>query len=107
MWSNDMCTYVLIFVFLPETVCSVFHTTCNNILDNNTDHYGNANLNHYNNYYDNPDNNHCYNNNIHNNNYHNDNNNNNNYYYYYYKTATDAVERPPCGLNRPRGNCNF
>ena len=90
------------FVFFPETVCFVFHTTCNNILDNNTEHYDNGNLNHYNNYYDNPDNNHYYNNNLHNNNYHNDHNNN-----YYDKTASDAAERPPCGLNRPRGNCNF
>ena len=83
------------FLFFPETVCFVFHTTCNNILDNDTEHYDNANLNHYNNYYDN----HYYNNNLHNNNYHNDHNNNNNYYYY--KTASDAAERPPCGLNRP------
>ena len=102
-----MCTYVLIFVFFPETLCAVFHTTCNNILDNNTEHYDNANLNHYNNYYNNPDNNHYYNNNIHNNNIHNNNYHNNNYHnnhnnnYYYYKTAADAVERPPCDLNRP------
>ena len=98
-----MCDYVLTFLFFAETVCFVFHTACNNILDNDTEHYDNANPNHYNNYYDDPDNNHYYNNNIHNNNYHNDHNNNNNnfYYYYYYKTASDAAERPPCGLNRP------
>ena len=88
------------FVFFPETVCFVFHTTCNNILDNNTEHYDNAKLNHYNNYYDNPDNNHYNNNNLHNDNYHNDHNNNYNDNYND-KTATDAVERPPCGLNRP------
>ena len=86
------------FLFFPETVCIVLHTTCNDILDNNTEHCDNANHNHYNNYYDNPDNNHYYNNNIHNNNYHNDHNNN---YYNNDKTATDVVERPPCGLNRP------